>query len=1154
MNRPGMPSGSWSSLGPVLTVAVAYAVTAKISFLLTIPPGNISPVFPAAGLALGAVMVLGRVALVGVWLGSFAANTLSFVDGTVSSGPPRPLDLLVAALIALGALAGAGLGSRWVRRFCRDEHPLHSGRNVLVLALVGALGSCLLSPTVGVTGLALSGKLSWAQCGQAWVTWWVGDASGALVGAPLVLAWGLRQPVGQRAGSVPEIAGLLAVTVMVCLFVFFRDTPFHYALLPLVLWAAFRFGMRGAATSAAVITLFAVVGTSLGASPFVSATVNESLLLLNTFLAVTITCALFLAGLLEERRRIEAALRESEERLRLLGDNLPDSYVYQCTLKPDGTPQFLHLSAGVERLHGVPPQAVVRDAAVLLRQIDPETLPRFRAAEAACLATLTDFAMELRMCRADGQWRWMRLSSRPRRTGSGEVLWDGVVTDLTQRREAEEAIRQSEERFRLIAENLTDLVAVLDVEGRRLYNSPSYRTLLGDPGQLRGSSSFEQIHPEDRERVQSSFRRTVQTGIGERLEYRLVDLSGRVRYIESQGSVIRDAQGRVDKVLVVSRDVSERRQAEAARRESERKYRELVEHANSIILRWNSEGCITFLNEFGLRFFGYSAEEIFGRHVIGTIVPPSENGGRDLRRLMEEICANPVAFEQNTNENMRRSGERVWIAWANKVVRDASDQVIEILSVGTDVTDQRRADEQIRRLNDELQRHAAALEQRVAERTQELQALSLRQQALAEVELAINQPHELQAVLEQIVRLVARLLSASGGASVVLWEEGQQRFDLRATTVPCQPGREAAQRTPPPDSATRWIIDHRQPLLVGDLREPPPAAHPTAEEAALRAFAGFPMLTDSRVVGVLFVQSREPRAFTGDEREFLEAMAVRAAAAIDKVRMYGQLAEAKERAEAADRIKSAFLATMSHELRTPLNSIIGFTGILLQGLAGPLNPEQTKQLDMVRSSARHLLALINDVLDISKIEAGQLKVAWAPFDLAASIAKIIGVVTPLAERRNLALRMQLPPGLGQIVSDSRRVEQILLNLLNNAIKFTEQGEVRLEAVATDHAVRIAITDTGMGIKPPDLATLFQPFRQIDTGLSRSHEGTGLGLAICRRLADLLGGGIGVQSEWGKGSVFTLTLPRKPNATEDSPPGTLAVHGAPARAPHSSEPP
>ena len=237
-----------------------------------------------------------------------------------------------------------------------------------------------------------------------------------------------------------------------------------------------------------------------------------------------------------------------------------------------------------------------------------------------------------------------------------------------------------------------------------------------------------------------------------------------------------------------------------------------------------------------------------------------------------------------------------------------------------------------------------------------------------------------------------------------------------------------------------------------------------------------------------------------------------------------ELSEANLHLQELDKLKSSFLATMSHELRTPLNSIIGFTGIILQGLAGPLNSEQTKQLGLVQSSSRHLLALINDILDISKIEAGELNIVSEPVDIQNSVESVIHLMEPIAKSKGLIIETDFMSDPVTISGDQRRIEQIIMNLMSNAVKFTEQGTIYVKTRVRDGTVILSVKDTGIGIPAEEFDTLFQPFHQIDTGTTRKHDGTGLGLSISKKLVELHGGTISVQSVPGTGSEFTVSLP------------------------------
>jgi len=243
------------------------------------------------------------------------------------------------------------------------------------------------------------------------------------------------------------------------------------------------------------------------------------------------------------------------------------------------------------------------------------------------------------------------------------------------------------------------------------------------------------------------------------------------------------------------------------------------------------------------------------------------------------------------------------------------------------------------------------------------------------------------------------------------------------------------------------------------------------------------------------------------------------------IKQKDELERANLKLSAADKLKSIFLASMSHELRTPLNSIIGFTSLMLMEVPGEINQEQKEQLTRVKRNGDHLLELINDVLDISKIEAGKVELGISEFDVSELIVEMVNSIQPEMDRKGLTLKYELPDTAVTIQSDRRRIQQVIMNFLSNALKFTDQGEVQCR-LTKEHSgcVTIAVKDTGSGIQDDDMRRLFEPFQQINMDYTNNYKGTGLGLYLCDKLTHLVGGSIEAKSEYGEGSEFSITLP------------------------------
>jgi len=448
-------------------------------------------------------------------------------------------------------------------------------------------------------------------------------------------------------------------------------------------------------------------------------------------------------------------------------------------------------------------------------------------------------------------------------------------------------------------------------------------------------------------------------------------------------------------------------------------------------------------------------------------------------------------------------------------------------------------------LGDSFNRMAAALREQQAAIERKIGE----QRALYEIGQEIIAQVALQPTLRLIVDRARTLLDADM-AALALREDGQDLFAMRAVAGE---GSEAlaAVRFRPGEGLGGRVARTGRPLIVGDypVEVPDSPFLPLVRGIGARSHVAVPLTVQGSVTGVLYVVSRAPHKFGEVDQQLLTVLADQAAIAIEHARLFedtrryareleGKVAErtralqdanrqleGKNRElEVANRHKSQFLANMSHELRTPLNAILGYTELVLDEIYGPVPERLREVLGRVQENGRHLLRLINDVLDLSKIEAGELRLSLADYSLADVVQSAVTAVEPLAAEKGLGLRAVVPEGLPLGRGDERRLLQVLLNLVGNAVKFTTAGEVRVAARLVGGAFEVSVSDTGPGIPEGEQERIFEEFHQVDSSSTRQAGGTGLGLAIARRIVALHGGRIGVRSQPGQGSTFSVLLP------------------------------
>jgi signal transduction histidine kinase len=424
------------------------------------------------------------------------------------------------------------------------------------------------------------------------------------------------------------------------------------------------------------------------------------------------------------------------------------------------------------------------------------------------------------------------------------------------------------------------------------------------------------------------------------------------------------------------------------------------------------------------------------------------------------------------------------------------------------------------------------------ERTRELARSVEELRALGEVGQAVSSTLDVETVLQTIVSRAQELAGAEG-CSIFEYDEATEEFHLRAAQNYDAELVEAARAMPlrRGEGVIGLAAERRESIQMSDIAEEGVYQSRLRDillRMGYRALLAVPLVREGQIIGALSVNRKLPGEFTPEIIELLKTFATQSALAIQNARLFREIEEKSRQLEAASRHKSEFLANMSHELRTPLNAVIGFSEVLSERMFGEVNEKQAEYLQDILSSGRHLLSLINDILDLSKVEAGRLELELGRFHLPTALDNALTLVRERASRHGITLSQTVDVGVGDIVADERKVKQILLNLLSNAVKFTpEGGRIGLTATAAEGVITIAVSDTGIGIAPEDQAAIFEEFRQVGRDDARKQEGTGLGLTLAKKFVELHGGRIWVQSQTGQGSTLTFTLPVRPAGVSSS---------------------
>jgi PAS domain S-box-containing protein len=757
---------------------------------------------------------------------------------------------------------------------------------------------------------------------------------------------------------------------------------------------------------------------------------------------------------ISKRKAAEAARHESEARYRLLADHATDIIM----LTEFGTWRRLYVSPSVTAILGYKPEDALSIAAGDV--MHPDDFPAFATARARLGPDCAEISATYRLRHTDGRYVWLENHMRYVPPEAGErPRFVSTLRDVSLRRGAEEALRESEGRFRLLADNATDIILLSEYgTWKRLYISPSCRGILGYAPEdgLRIPLS-ELFHSADFPLVLAARGMLGPNCLESSVTGRMRRADGVYVWIEALLHYVPGEAGQMPRYIASMRDITTRKHAEEALRESEERFRFLVDSVKDYgIYMLDSAGRVRSWNAGAERIKGYRADEIIGQDFAVFYAEADRKAGEPARALGMAIRDGVFSSE---GWRLRKDGSRFWASVVLTSVRSPEGELIGFSKVTRDLT----------------------------ERTIEEEQRQLIAEAAPNGMLVVGE----RGIITLANRAVERIFGYGRGALL------GQSIELLV-----------------PDASRRAHVGVRERFVnAGKSREMSGGRNLLGRKAD-----GSEVPVE---VSLSPVETRRGRTVIVAVNDVTERRAAERA-----------LQEAKEAAEAADRAKSTFLASMSHEIRTPMNGIIGFADLVLDGT---LSSEQRNHMMLLKDAGNSLLMLINDILDVTKLEAGKIELEQLPVSPASVVDGALAFMRANAAAKGLELSVALDPAVpAWIEADPTRLRQVLLNLLSNAVKFTEHGSIVVAVSRVQDGaggrLRFAVTDTGCGISAEGQQRLFQNFSQADRSISRRFGGTGLGLAICKRLAEAMGGTIGVESKIGQGSTFWFTIVLKQRET------------------------